>query len=112
MAVNPVEKKSRGVAAQNLLNDEMLKEALKEVRFAAHRAFERSRSAEDREVAWHMLDAANRFHRCLLVAMNQGSAAAKEIDRELKVGRFVEGIGRLVRDRDDIADGMPWSEAR
>lgn len=112
MAVNPVELKSRGVSAQNLLNDDTLKDALKQVRYAAHRAFERSTSAADREIAWHMLDAANRFHRCLIVAMNQGSAASKEIDRELKGGRFVQGIGRLVRNRDDMTDDMPWSEAR
>lgn len=110
--MNPVEKKARGHRADQLLRDDMLQEALREVRYAAHRAFERSQNAEDREIAWHMLDAANRFHRCLTLAAKHGAAAAKEIDKQHERGGFVRGIGRLVRNRDEAADGMPWSEAR
>ena len=110
--MNEIEKKARGARADALLKDTMLQEALREVRFAAHRAFERSTSAADREMAWHMLDAASRFQRSLTLAVKHGSAAAKELDKQLERGGFVRGIGRLVRNRDETADGMPWSEAR
>jgi hypothetical protein len=109
--LNESEKKTRGSQAHVLLSDEMLQEALREVRFAAHRAFERSASAADREIAWHMLDSASRFERCLRLAVSQGAAASKQIDRELEREGMLEritGYGRRARNRD--LGSMPWNK--
>jgi hypothetical protein len=107
---NPIDLKSRGQNASNLLRDEMLIEALREVRFAAHRAFERAKGDSDQLArASAQLEAANDFQRFLTLAVKRGVAAAKEIDRELQGGKIVRGIGRLVRDRDETLEGMPWS---
>lgn len=110
--MNLIETKTRGTEAQNLLRNELLLEALKQVRYAAHRAFEQA-NGDDAKLrrASHLLDAANDLHRFLKIAISSGEAAAKQIDRELNEGRFVRGVGRLVRGRDSEADTMPWSNA-
>lgn len=111
--MNPIEKKARGQHAENLLRDEMLQEALRDVRYAAHRAFEKAGSDPEKlSRASLQLAAANDFHRFLKLAVSNGKAAAKEIDAELQGGRFVRGIGRLTRNRDDIAEDMPWTASR
>lgn len=112
MTLTPIEKKARGQQAENLLKDEMLKEALREVRFAAHRAFEQA-GADPVKLARAsaQLRAANDFQRFLTLAMKHGQAASKEIDRELSERQFVRGIGRLVRNRDEEAEDMPWHQA-
>jgi hypothetical protein len=111
--MNPIEKKTRGQQADILLRDEMLQEALREVRFAAHRAFEAAGNDTKKlsEASLQLLSA-NRFQRFLTLAVKQGAAAAKEIDRELQGGRFVRGIGRLVRNRDEEAEDMPWHSVK
>lgn len=110
--MNLIEKKTRGQNADNLLKDELLMEALRDVRYAAHRAFEKSNGDEERlKRAAFLLDAANDFHKFLVIAMKQGAAAAKEIDKELNGGAFVRGIGRLTRNRDQEAEDMPWHQA-
>jgi hypothetical protein len=111
--MNLIEKKARGQAAENLLADDLLKEALREVRYAAHRAFERAAGDPEKLArASDTLASANAFQRFLTLAVTHGKAAAKEIDKELQGGRVVRGIGRLTRNRDDEADDMPWSAAR
>jgi hypothetical protein len=110
--MNALEKKARGQLAANLLADETLKEALREVRFAAHRAFERAKGdTEALARASAQLVAANDFQTFLTLAVKHGTSAAKEIDRELQGGKFVRGIGRLVRNRDEAAEDMPWHQA-
>lgn len=104
-----IEKKARGTQAQNLLGDEMLQEALREVRYAAHRAFEHAKGdAVKLQRASDLLDSAASFQRFLTLALKHGQAAAKEIDRELQGGRFVRGIGKLVRDRAEDLEDLPW----
>lgn len=111
--MNLIEKKARGTAASHLLKDEMLQEALREVRFAAHRAFERAQGDPNAlKRASDVLEAANTFQRILALAVSHGAAAAKEIDKSLDGGGFVRGIGRMVRNRDGEADDMPWSVSR
>lgn len=110
--MNDIDAKSRGVQAENLLADEMLRDALNHVRFAAHRAFERSDGDPAKlQRASDTLEAANAFHRYLVLAMKNGAAAAKRIDRDLQGGSVVRGIGRLVRSRRGSTSGAPWSEA-
>jgi hypothetical protein len=108
--MNLAEKKSRGLQAQSLLNDDLLKEALREVKFAAHRAFEKARDDEALRRAAYLLEASQSFHRFFVLAATQGAAAAKEIDRELNAGKFVRGVGRLTRNRDELMDDMPWDQ--
>lgn len=108
--MNPAELKARGQHAANLLKDETLQEALREVRYAAHRAFEAAGGdAAKLARASDLLEAANTFQRHLTAAMTRGKAAAKEIDRDLNSGKFIRGIGRLTRSRNELADDMPWS---
>ena len=110
--MSPIERKARGVQAEALLKDDLLIEALREVRFAAHRAFESAHGDREKlDRASRLLDAAADFQRFLMLAVKHGAAAAKEIDRDQQAGRFVRGIGRLVRSRDPIADEMPWRDA-
>ena len=110
--MNLIEKQARGRQAENLLKDEMLMEAIREVRFAAHRAFERANGDESKLIrAALLLDAANDLHKYLVVAMKNGAAASKELDKELNAGKIARGIGRLVRDRSDEAEGLPWHQA-
>jgi hypothetical protein len=104
-----IEQKGKGHEAQRLLDDEMFKDVLKEVRYAAHRAFERSQNEHDREVAWYMLDAVNRLQRMLVAIASRGKAATKEIDRVLDDGGAVRGITRAIRNRDHPPNGMPWN---
>lgn len=109
--MNDIEKKSRGHQAEALLKDELLQEAIRQVRYAAHRAFERAKGDEDAlRRAAYLLDAANDFQRFLTLAVSQGDAAAKKIDAEMSEGKIIRGIGRLVRNR--AAEGMPWSATR
>lgn len=111
MSLTLLEQKARGQAAESLLENELLNEALLEIRHAAHRAFEKARG--DEELLWRasaQLEASKQFHLFFLLLVKQGKAAAKQIDRELNKGQFVRGIGRLVRDRDPLADEMPWSQ--
>lgn len=111
--MNPLEKKARGQQAENLLKDEMLQEALREVRYAAHRAFEMAKGDPLKlDRASRQWEAANDFQRFLTLAAKHGAAATKEIDRELQGGRFVRGIGRMTRNRDAEMDDMPWSNSR
>lgn len=111
--MNLIEKKARGQHAETLLEDEMLKEALREVQYAAHRAFEAAAGdAVKLQRASDMLAGAKLFQRFLTIAVKQGAAATKEIEKELKGGAFVRGVGRLVRNRDAEADDMPWSPIR
>lgn len=107
--MDAIEKQARGQQAANLLADELLQEAIREVRYAAHRAFERSGGDPEKlRRAADVLEAAAAFQRFLMAAASQGAAARKKIDAELQAGQFVRGIGRLVRNRDEIADRMPW----
>lgn len=106
------ELRARGIQAQNLLNDDMLKDALREVAFAAHRAFESAHG--DLELirqASQLLDAANRFQLVLRLAMEHGKAADKRLDREIQGGRarraMREGVG-LVRNRNTPVGDVPW----
>ena len=111
--MTPLEQKARGQHAEAILKDEMVAEGIRQVRYAAHRAFEQAKGDPAALArAAHLLNAANDFHRFFALAVKQGEAAAKKIDSELREGRFVRGIGRLVRNRDAVADDMPWSEAR
>jgi hypothetical protein len=111
--MTPLEQKARGQHADALLKDPLLLEGIKQVRYAAHRAFEASKGdPETLARASNLLNAVNDFHRFFVLAVKQGEAAAKTIDSELREGRFVRGIGRLVRDRDSQADDMPWSQSR
>lgn len=111
--MNALEKKARGQQADNLLKDALLAEALREVRFAAHRAFERAKGDPQKlDRAAMLLESAGDFQRFLTLAVKHGTAAGKEIDRELQGGGFVRGIGRMVRNRDEEAEGMPWHAAR
>lgn len=111
--MNLLERRARGQQAEDLLKNELLQEALREVRFAAHRAFERAKGDADQLArASAQLEAAHDFQTFLTLAAKHGSAAAKEIDKSMNEGKFVRGIGRLVRARDGIADDMPWSAAR
>lgn len=103
--------KARGEHAQNLLRDELLQEALRELQFAAHRAFEGAGSdAERLKMAADQLAAAKRFQMFFHRLVTAGKTAAKRIDAELQGGGFVRGIGRLSRNRDPIAEDMPWNE--
>lgn len=111
--MDDIERKARGQRAESLLRDDLLQEALREVRYAAHRAFEAAKGEPDKLARAAMqLEAAAEFHRFLILAATHGAAAAKKIDRELQGGGFVRGVGRLVRNRSDEAEGMPWSMAR
>lgn len=108
-----IEQKARGQQAENLLNDDMFKAALREVRYAAHRAFEAAQGDPDRlRRASMILEAAGDFQRFLTLAVRHGVAASKEIDRQMQAGEVVRGIGRLVRNRDPRVEGMPWNEVR
>lgn len=108
--MNLLEKKTRGQQAETLLSDPLLAEALREVKFACHRAFERAYGDPVKlQRASDMLAAANDFHLYLRKALDAGKAAAKEIDRDLQGGRFVRGIGRMVRSREDEDEALPWS---
>lgn len=109
--MNDVELKSRGVQAENLLADEMLREALNHVRYAAHRAFEKAKGDPEKlRRAADQLEAANDFHRYLILAVKNGAAAAKRIDRDLQGGSVVRGIGRLVRSRMPTTGDDPWRD--
>lgn len=88
-----------------------MQDALRQLRYAAHRAFESAHGdAEKLKSASADLEAVNRFHRNLIIAIQDGKAASKKIDRELQGGRFVRGIGSLVRSRRPTDLGMPWDE--
>lgn len=106
------ELRARGIQAQNLLKDDMLQEALREVAYAAHRAFEAAHG--DLELvrqASNLLDAANRFQLVLRLAMEQGKAADKRLDREIQGSRARRAMREargLVRNRNAPAEGMPW----
>lgn len=105
-----LEWKARGQHAENLLRDELLQEALLEIRYAAHRAFERSSgSPEAMRRAHEQLEASKLFEAFLRRAVTRGKEAAKKIDRDLQGGRFVRGVGRLSRNRDPLMDEMPWN---
>jgi hypothetical protein len=106
------ELRARGIQAQNLMKDEMLQEAIREVAFAAHRAFESAHGdVELVRQASHLLDAANRFQLVLRLAMEQGKAADKRLDREIQGGRARRAMREarvLVRNRNAPVEGMPW----
>jgi hypothetical protein len=106
--VNLIEKKARGTSAQNLLSDDVLKDALRELSYAAHRAFESAATPEDRERAWQQLDAGNRFARYLRALVEQGRQAAVTIEKELRQPTPArDGFLRRARARVPEVD-MPW----
>lgn len=103
--------KARGEHAQNLLRDELLQEALREIQFAAHRAFEAAGDDIGKlERASLQLAAAKSFQMFFHRLVTAGKTATKRIDAELQGGHFVRGIGRLARNRDPIAEDMPWND--
>ena len=104
--MTPIERKARGSRAANLLNDDMLQEALREVGYSAHRAFESAKTEAELVLAREMLRGAEAFVRVLRLAVEHGSAAAKQIDRELAVNDgLVANLMRRTRNRED----MPWT---
>lgn len=105
---DPIKDKARGNQAAMLLRDEILQEALKEVRYVAHRAFETAAGdAAKLQRAADLLEAANAFQRHLIALMTMGEAATKKIDAEMNQGAILRGIGRRVRNREAV--DMPWS---
>lgn len=106
--MNLIEKKAKGTQAQNLLSDEVLKDALRELSFATHRVWESSTDPEARERAWQQLDAANRFTRHLRALVEQGRQAAVQIEKELREPIHAkDGFLRRARSRVPEVD-MPW----
>lgn len=100
--------KARGQNAANVLNDEAFKDALKEVHYVAHRAFERAAGDPERlRRASDLLEAANTLQRYLISLLTMGQAAAKKLDADMDKGPIQRGIGRLVRNRAPV--DMPWS---
>lgn len=109
--MNDIEAKARGQQAEALLADEMLQDALKHIRYAAHRAFERAGGDPVKlQRAADQLEAAGAFQRYLVLAVKTGAAAAKRIDKDLQAGNVVRGLGSLVRSRRQ-RDAGPWSAA-
>ena len=104
-----IDKKARGHDAARILDEPLLKEALREVGLAAHRAFERATSDEELRVARQTLDAAERFVRMLRIAVGEGAAATKRLERELRPQTAVSRAIRAVRERRQ--EGMPWENA-
>lgn len=105
------EQRARGIQAENLLKDEMLQEALREVAYAAHRAFEAAHG--DPELvrrASQLLDAANQFRLTLQLAIVHGKAADKRLDREIQGSAARRAMRGLVRNRNAPIAGMPWRE--
>lgn len=112
MSLSDEEIRSRGIQAENLLKDEMLREALQQVMYAAHRAFEAAKGDPDKlRRASDLLEMAAEFRLYLQMAINQGRAVSKKIDAEMQASKARRTIRGLVRNREAYADEAPWSAA-
>lgn len=110
MTQSDEELRSRGIQAENLMRDDMLRDGLQQVMFAAHRAFEAAKGDPDKLLrASLLLEMAGEFRLYLQMAINQGRAADKRIDARLQAGRARRAVRSLVRNRNPYADEAPWS---
>lgn len=111
--MTPNERKARGLRAKELLDDPLIKVALREVRFSAHRVLDKaSGDIEKVKRAADLIEAANTFQRFLILAMKSGIAAAKELDALNNQGAIGRGIGRMVRNREREDEDIPWTIGR
>ena len=90
----------RGARARQLLKDEMLQEALREVRYAAHRIFEDAKTPDQLRRASDLLESANYFERFLRSVAELGEAEIAKREREVARGKRVPASPLLA--------GMTW----
>lgn len=111
MKLTPEQERARGIQAENLMRDEMLQEAMREMMFIAHRAFEAARGDPAKlQRASDLFAMAGDFQLYLTRLIAQGKAASNAIDREMQAGKTARTFHSLVRNR-NARDDMPWSAA-
>ena len=84
------EELSRGQQAQDLLDNELVKEFLVKIRENLHKDIEFSKAAdkEGREEAWRMLKVVNEFERHFLTIIETGKMAKKQLSAKEKIVSF------------------------
>lgn len=87
---------SRGIRAQQVLENDLVKEALSTIRESILSSWELSKAndKEGREEAWKMLKVVNEFERHLRTVMDTGKMATFELSR---LEKFQDKVSNLFK---------------